>query len=67
MRLDGQTLVFENEYRPHARSAASTGMGLSNLQQRFALSTGGQISARTENGRYVVRVPLARRESSRIA
>ena len=58
VRLDGTTLVFENELRPGRRSARSTGIGLINLAERFRIATGREVVWGTESDRFVVRLPL---------
>jgi LytS/YehU family sensor histidine kinase len=60
LALEGYTLLFTNDYRP-ARGGRieSTGVGLSNLAQRFTLATGRNVVCGRSGDRYVVRVPLA--------
>jgi hypothetical protein len=58
VRLDGSTLVFENEVRARHAATASTGIGLKNLSQRFQMATGRTISWGVEGERFVIRLPL---------
>ena len=62
--LDGAALVFENNLQPGAAPMRSTGIGLSNLSERFRLVTGRMAAWDAEGGRFVVRLPLVG-ESSR--
>jgi glucose-6-phosphate-specific signal transduction histidine kinase len=56
--VEGTTLVFENELRSAPRSARSTGMGLTNLAERFRIATGRAVVWGAEENRFVVRLPL---------
>jgi signal transduction histidine kinase len=56
--LEGEVLVVANAIRPRARRSPSTGVGLSNLADRVRLFTGKTLSWGTEDGRFVVRLPL---------
>lgn len=58
VRIEGTTLVFENEVTAQARSARSTGLGLANLAERFRLTIGEPPIWGREAGRFVVRLPL---------
>jgi LytS/YehU family sensor histidine kinase len=58
VRLDDNTLAFENEVRARNAAAASTGIGLTNLAQRFQLATGRAIAWGVEGERFVIRLPL---------
>ena len=40
VRVEDATLVFENDLRPGPKAAASTGIGLDNLRERFRIATG---------------------------
>ena len=59
VRVEGSALVFENELRASAKRNASTGIGLTNLRERFRIATGGLVVWGIEEGRFVVRLPLA--------
>jgi two-component system, LytTR family, sensor kinase len=56
--LSGDTLVFANDLRPRHDRGASTGIGLSNLSQRFSIATGREPDWGPEGDRFVVRLPL---------
>ena len=58
VRLEGQTLLFENDCRPSAAPVRSTGIGLANLRERFRLATGQTVEWAGDENRFVVRVPL---------
>ena len=60
LSLEGDTLLFSNDYRPAPGvRIESTGVGLSNLAQRFTLATGRNVICGRKGDRYVVRLPLA--------
>ena len=58
VRVEGTTLVFENDLRPGAAPARSTGIGLANLRERFRIATGRAAVWDVEADRFVVRLPL---------
>ena len=58
VRLEGATLVVENDLRPGRTASRSTGVGLPNLRERFRIATGRPAEWATEDGRFVVRLPL---------
>jgi LytS/YehU family sensor histidine kinase len=58
VRIEGDTLVFENELRARRRPPVSTGLGLTNLSQRLQLATGRAPAWGREDARFVVRLPL---------
>jgi hypothetical protein len=60
VHIEGTTLIVENDLRPGPPAAASTGIGLSNLNERFRIATGRTVSWGAERDRFVVRLPLAR-------
>jgi hypothetical protein len=60
VRLDDLTLVFENDRRTRRQSVRSTGIGLSNLAERFRIATGRPVVWIAEDGQFVVRLPLIR-------
>lgn len=60
VRVSDTSLVFENELRSAGAPARSTGIGLSNLRERFRMATGRAVSWGVEDGRFVVRLPLVK-------
>jgi hypothetical protein len=60
VRIEGTTLVFENERRPGPPAARSTGVGLVNLRERFRIATGRPAEWADEESRFLVRLPLVR-------
>jgi hypothetical protein len=58
VRLEGATLVFENDLRSKILPPRSTGIGLKNLSERFRLLTGQPAVWAAEANRFVVRLPL---------
>jgi hypothetical protein len=58
VRVDGSTVVFENDLRSPARVARSTGIGLTNLSERFRMATGQPVVWGIEGERFVVRLPV---------
>ncbi|HXW04919.1 MAG TPA: histidine kinase [Vicinamibacterales bacterium] len=53
------SLAFASDLRPaRTAAAASTGIGLANLAQRYRLATGREITWGREGDRWVVRLPL---------
>jgi two-component sensor histidine kinase len=65
VRVDGTTLVFENDLRPGPATPRSTGVGLENLRERFRIATGRAAVWATERNCFVVRLPLASNEERR--
>jgi hypothetical protein len=60
IRVDGMTLIFENDLRPGPNHRRSTGVGLENLRERFRIATGRAAEWTTERDCFVVRLPLVR-------
>ena len=58
VRVEGRTVVFDNDLRARARSARSTGIGLTNLAERFRIATGRPVVWGVEADRFVVRLPV---------
>jgi Histidine kinase len=56
--VDGTTLIFENTIRARQKAPASTGLGLTNLAERFRMATGRMVVWSAEAERFVVRLPL---------
>ena len=55
-----QTLVVKNRLQPRTTPAASTGVGLQNIINRYALLTDRPVWAGEREDEFVVRVPLLR-------
>ena len=53
-----QHLVVQNNLQPRATEYASTGMGLQNIMNRYALLTQRRVWAGERNGAFVVKVPV---------
>jgi hypothetical protein len=63
VRIEDAELVFENDLRAGPPAGTrSTGLGLANLTERFRIATGRPASWCADGGRFVVRLPLVRRE-----
>jgi hypothetical protein len=60
VRVEGESLIFENDVRSPPRTVRSTGIGLVNLRERFRLATGREAAWAFEQDRFVVRLPLVR-------
>ena len=60
VRVEGTTLVFENNLRSGPKTTGSTGIGLANLRERFRIATGRAADWVVEADRFVVRLPLVR-------
>jgi two-component system, LytTR family, sensor kinase len=60
VRVDGTTLIFENDLRSRSKSSRSTGIGLTNLAERFRIAAGQPAAWGPEADRFVVRLPLIR-------
>jgi hypothetical protein len=58
VRVEGTTLVFENDLRSGSKTPPSTGIGLVNLRERFRIATGRAAVWAAEEDRFVVRLPL---------
>jgi sensor histidine kinase YesM len=67
VRLDGDRLTVSHDMRPRRTAAASTGVGLENLAQRFRLTTGVAARWAEIDGRFVVTLPLVANGGSNIA
>ena len=53
-----QTLLVKNPLRPRTTPAVSTGMGLQNIMNRYALLTDQPVWAGEAEDQFVVKVPL---------
>jgi hypothetical protein len=60
VRIDGATLIFQNELRSRSKPPNSTGIGLENLAERFRIAVGQPIVWIAESQRFVVRLPLVK-------
>jgi hypothetical protein len=60
VRVEGSTLVFENDLRLEPAPPRSTGVGLANLRERFRIATGHAAAWGIERNCFVVRLPLVR-------
>jgi Histidine kinase len=60
VRVEGTTLVFENNLRSGPKTTCSTGIGLANLRERFRIASGRAADWVVEEDRFVVRLPLVR-------
>jgi hypothetical protein len=58
VRLEGTTLIFENELRGGLKPRTSTRIGLTNLSERFRIAVGRPVVWGAEGDRFVVRLPL---------
>jgi hypothetical protein len=58
VRLEGETLVVENDLRPTGQPRRSSGIGLGNLAERFRIAAGGGVAWEAGTDRFVVRLPL---------
>lgn len=57
--VEGAELVVANDLRPrNTTEAPSTGVGLENIRDRFALTTGAAVSWTAKDGQFVVRLGL---------
>jgi LytS/YehU family sensor histidine kinase len=65
VRVEGESLIFENDVRSSPKPVRSTGIGLANLRERFRLATGREAAWALEQDRFVVRLPLVRRAVAR--
>ena len=53
-----ELLEVTNPYRPRSTPPRSTGFGLESITKRYGVLTSRPITASTENGHFVVRIPL---------
>ena len=58
VRIEGTTLVFENDLRSGPTAPRSTGVGLANLRERFRMAIGHAVVWTAEGNCFVVRLPL---------
>lgn len=61
LRVEGTTLIFENDLQSGTKTARSTGIGLANLKERFRIATGRTALWDARDDRFVVRLPLVER------
>lgn len=57
---DGQTLVVKNRLQPRNTASVSTGIGLQNIINRYALLTSRPVWAGEREDAFVVKIPLLR-------
>ncbi len=55
---NGDTLVVKNRLQPRTSAVVSTGVGLQNILNRYALLTGRPVWAGETEAQFVVKVPL---------
>ena len=55
---EGDRLCVRNNFRPRGAEVVSTGMGLQNIMNRFALLTDKPVQAGEREDEFVVKVPL---------
>ena len=58
IQLEGQCLVVRNNLQPRPQSENSTGVGLQNIVNRYALLTREPVSVSENEGSFVVKIPL---------
>lgn len=58
IRLDGHCLVVENNLQPRPQSENSTGVGLQNIVNRYALLTDQSVWVGENANKFVVKIPL---------
>lgn len=56
--LEGEYLVVTNTIQKIKMTVSSSGIGLENIKQRFALLTDREVLFSTENGLFTVKLPL---------
>jgi hypothetical protein len=66
VRVEDESLVFENDLRGGSRPMTPTRIGLTNLSQRVRLATGREVTWGIHEGRFVVRLPLVREEAQNL-
>ena len=64
VRVEGTTLVFENDLHSDPKPPHSTGIGLANMRERFRIATGELVVWGVEEGRFVVRLPLVSNDAA---
>ncbi len=58
VKLDGQTLIVENEIRPKSPNDAPSGTGLQNLRARYVLLTENPLEINKTDNIFTVKIPL---------
>ncbi len=56
--LEGECLTVQNNFQPRPQSETSTGLGLQNIMNRYALLTDRPVSISESDGNFVVKIPL---------
>lgn len=58
IKLDGQSLIVENEVRPKSKTDLPSGTGLQNLRARYELLTENPLESIKNDGVFTVKIPL---------
>ncbi len=58
VKLNGQSLIVENEIRPKSPNAAPSGTGLQNLRARYVLLTENPLEIEQSEDIFTVKIPL---------
>ena len=58
LSADGHHVVVSNLIQPRSMPAESTGVGLSNIRERYRLLSGREVSIHQNNGQFEVSIPL---------
>lgn len=61
--LEGDQMVVKNTLQQRAMEYKSTGMGLQNIMNRYALLTKRQVWAGELNGEFVVKIPILQHDN----
>jgi signal transduction histidine kinase len=56
--VEGEWLTVRNRLQPRSTPAASTGIGLRNIQDRYALLSDLPVQAGEAAGTFTVKIPL---------
>ncbi|QJW90776.1 histidine kinase [Spirosoma taeanense] len=58
IHLDGESLLVHNNFQPRPQSETSTGVGLQNIVNRYALLTDRPVWIGENEGSFIVKIPL---------
>ena len=58
VRVENETLIVENNLWPRPARSRSTGIGLTNMRERFRIATNRVMAWGVEGDRFIVRLPL---------
>lgn len=61
--LEGDVLIVKNKLQPRATEYKSTGVGLQNIMNRYALLTNRQVIAGESGDEFVVKIPILNSDS----